>query len=147
MGWFQAWILLKCNSTHLHELGLVLVEHVSSDGSQLSVLPDLVGGAGAVGVAVHEDAGLLAQVEPQDLPVLGVGGPGHLLQTRLHPGSGGLAAAVHLVAGHPSEVGHAGYRVPELDTVVRTLLQGISKFFATSRNSFMFSSCNCVSLR
>ena len=115
---------LDHSNTHLHELGLVLVEHVSSDGSQLGVLPDLVGGAGAVGVAVHKDAGLLAQVEPEDLPVLGVGGPGDLLQTRLHPGSGGLATAVHLVAGHPPEVGHASHGVLELLHLVEVVGHG-----------------------
>ena len=148
----------------LEELDLALLDDVPGDGAELGVLPDLVGRAGADRGPVNIHVRLLAHVEPDDrpvlyisslslcyparsLPCLGVDGPGDLLQRGLEAGEGGLAAAVDLVAGHSPEVGHAGYRVPELNTVVRNLLQGISKFFATSRNSFMFSSCNCVSLR
>ena len=57
---------LDHSNTHLHELGLVLVEHVSSDCSKLSVLPDLVGGAGAHRGAVQVETGLLVIEYDQD---------------------------------------------------------------------------------
>ena len=54
------------------------------------------GRASTDGISVNINIGLLADIEPDNLPILGVDCPSNLLQAGLHPSSGGLAAAVDL---------------------------------------------------
>ena len=54
----------------LEELDLALLDDVPGDGSELGVLPDLVGRARADRGPVNIHVRLLAHVEPDDRPVL-----------------------------------------------------------------------------
>ena len=79
-----------------------------SKTNALITLHSLVGVSGGERLAIDIDHGLLSQVEPDDLAVLGVDGSTHLLQALLKALSCGLATQVDLVSGDPPEVGTAG---------------------------------------
>merc|ERR1719266_1583388 len=88
---FQFSIVLRSSLKNPLEFWLILCQHVSSDRPQLSVLSNLVWWPGTHGLPIDIHIRLLPHVEPEDLPVLGVDGPGDLLQAGLDAGQGGLA--------------------------------------------------------
>merc|ERR1719411_2435258 len=104
----------------LDEADLLLLDAVPGDIAELGVLTDLVWRTGAERLSVNIDGGLLPQVEPDDLPVLGVGG-GDLLQGFLKAFSGGLATAVDLVAWDSPEVGTPGHGVSQLLDLLKVI--------------------------
>ena len=113
-------IILHLSLANSDELSLVLLQLVPGDIAELRVLSDLVGGPGTQRLTIDIDHGLLSQVEPDDLAVLGVGG-GHLLQSLLEALVSGLTAAVDLVSGHSPEVGASGNRVRKLLDLLKVI--------------------------
>ena len=99
---------------HPQEFFLIHLQVLRGDIPELSVLSDLVGWPGAHRVTVNIDYWLLPHVQPDDLAVLGVQSPSHLLQTSLESGDGGLTTAVNLVTWHPPEVGDPIHLVRKL---------------------------------
>jgi hypothetical protein len=91
----------------LLELDFVILHGFAGDVSELGVLSNLVGGSGADGVAVDIDDGLLSHVDPHNFAVLGVLVADSLVDGIDEALSGGLTAAVDLVARHSAEVGCA----------------------------------------
>ena len=117
-------IILHLSLADPDELRLVLLDGVPGDVAELSVLADLVGRPGAQRLAVDIDHGLLSQVEPDDLAVLGVDGSAHLLQALLESLSCGLATEVDLVSGDPPEVGASGNRLRQLLDLLKMVSHG-----------------------
>merc|ERR1711884_275317 len=64
-------VVLGSSLQDSEKLRFIFSQHVSGDAAELSVLPDLVAWSRTHGVAVDIDVWLLADVEPDDLPVLG----------------------------------------------------------------------------
>merc|ERR1712045_666704 len=96
-------VLLHATFNHPHELGFVSIESRSGDSSKLGILADLVWRPGADGSSIDVHIWLLPHVQPDDLPILGVDGTAHLLEAVLETLCSGLATAVDLVAGDPTE--------------------------------------------
>merc|ERR1719397_1304146 len=116
--------VLHPSFTHTHELRLVFLESVPGHVAELSVLPDLVGRAGADGLTVNIDARLLAQVEPDDLSILGVNGAGDFVEGGLEASNGWLTAQVDLVSRHTAEVWATRHRVRQLLDLLEVVRHG-----------------------
>merc|ERR1712200_8883 len=106
------------------ELLLVLLDGLPGHVAELGVLANLVGRAGADGVAVDVDNWLLAHVEPDNLVGLGIDVAADLLDGGVEAGEGGLAAQVDLVAGHAPEVRHAVNLLRQLLDLFEMVLHG-----------------------
>ena len=74
----------------------ILVCLACSDVAQLGIFSYFIRRPSTDGISVNINIRLLSDIEPDDLPCLGVDGPCDLLQAGLHPGSSGLATAVDL---------------------------------------------------
>merc|ERR1719402_585669 len=75
-------------------------------------------------VTVSIDDWFLSQIEPYDLPFLGVNLPGDLLQDVLDPSNGWLACGVDLVTRNAVEVRGSNHRVRKLLDLVEMVRHG-----------------------
>merc|ERR1719352_815307 len=92
---------------HTDKLGLVLLQLFACHISQFGILPNLVWRPGTYWLAIDVHRGLLPHVKPDDLLVLGIDLPTHLVEGGLKGRCSGLTTEVHLVSRDPSEVGDA----------------------------------------
>merc|ERR1719186_808115 len=117
-------VFLDLSLNDLDKLCFINFYSISGDIAEFGILSNLVWWPGANGVSIDINNGLLSHVDPDNLSILGVSFSADLVEDIGESLDSGLAAAVHLVSGLSSEVGHSHCFVGKLLDLVKKIRHG-----------------------